>query len=298
MIRCKTILFLFAIILSTGIVIQAGLHSNEPKKAREIADSMINRNDGETIYSQVQLTTCAYVIKNRKYIANSRPVKKRIETISIDVGDHLEDTVSLGIINDPPSEKNMAFLQKDYDEEGRESDQWLYFPALKKLKRIVSQNENSPRTGSVFGSEISYEDVEKMHLSNYHYTYEKVENVDNRICDKIIARPTEKQSPKTSYSKEIFWIDKETKIPLKRELYDKGGQLVKTFFCKNLEKINDVWINKIRIAVNHKSRHMTMEKMTITAVNIPIDKELVDLRALKDVSFRESKLRQIRKQAR
>lgn len=294
----KGIYFILTLLCLSVGPSSAPAHAHESEKARQIVGAMIDRNDGRTVYNQVQLITCAYVNKNGKRTCSSRPVKKRIETISIDVGKNLEDTISLGIINDPPSEKNMAFLQKDYDQEGRESDQWLYFPALKKLKRIVSQNENSPRTGSVFGSEIAYEDVEKMHLSSYSYTYDGTEEVDKRLCDKITASPTVKHAPKTSYSKEVLWIDRETKIPLKRELYNKGGVLVKTFYCKNLAEINGAWIYKARIVVNHKTRHMTLEKMTASAVNMPVDEELVGLRALKDVSFRESNLRNIRKLAR
>lgn len=294
----KIIPIVLLMISLTFSVVQAQPLRQESDHARKIADTMINRDDGRTLYRHVLLVTCRYALKQKKRSCTSRPIRKSIETLSIDVGDHLEDTIMLGIIDDPPSEKNMALLQKDYDEEGRESDQWMYFPALKKLKRIVSQSDNSPKTGSVFGSEIGYEDIEKMHLSNYLYSYEGREKIGNRTCDKIIAFPTESHAPKTSYSKEVFWIDSETKIPLKRDLYDKKGQLMKTFFCKNIIKRSGVWINTIRIVVNHISRCMSMEKITKMSVNIPIEAELVGLRALKDASYRESKMERIRNQAR
>ncbi len=287
-------IILFVLLITGNDDIIAQDRINEPEKAREIASLMIDRDDGRKVYTQVQLVTCQFRIKNGVRVRSSNPVKKSIETLRIDVGKDLEDTISLGIINDPPAEKNMAFLQKDYDEEGKVSDQWMYFPAMKKLKRIVSQSENSPRDGSVFGSEISYEDIEKTHVSNYTYSYEDSEEIDKRLCDKIAAYPTAKYHQKTSYGKEIFWIDQETRIAIKREMYDKRDRLVKTFYCRDIVNIDGVFLNKVRVVINHDTKRMTMEKILMLAVNIPIEQELVGLRALKDTSYRESKLRVIR----
>lgn len=283
--------------VSVAPTAQAQPALNEPERAKQIADLMIDRDDGRSAYREVLLITCKYAMQGGRRSCTSRPITKRIETLTLDVGDDLEDTIGLAIINDPPSEKNMAFLQHDYDEEGRESDQWMYFPTLKKLKRIISQNENSPKTGSVFGSEISYEDIEKMHLSDYLYSHEGVETLDDRTCDRIAAFPTKSHAPKTSYGKEVFWIDRETHIPLKRELYDKGNGLVKTFFCRDIVRSGGAWMFKARIVVNHESRHMTLEKTSKLAVNIPLEEEMVGLRSVKDASYRESGLREIRTQA-
>ena len=128
---CKLFLILLTYIWVSPILAQDNL--NQPDKAKQIAKEMIDREDGKTLYSKVMLITCAYKNVGGKRKCSSNPVKKSIEALVVDVGENLEDTISLGIINDPPSEKNMAFLQKDYDEEGKESDQWMYLPALKKF---------------------------------------------------------------------------------------------------------------------------------------------------------------------
>ncbi len=294
----KRTLLLFALLfISISSTLQAQPALKDPERASRIADGMIDRDDGLSAYREVVLITCKYAMKGGTRSCTSRPITKQIETLTLDVGEDLEDTIGLAIINDPPSEKNMAFLQHDYDQQGKESDQWMYFPALKKLKRIISQDENSPKTGSVFGSEISYEDVEKMHLSDYDYSYEGTEELDGRTCDRILAIPTELHAPKTSYGREVFWIDRETHILLKRELYNRRNALVKTFFCRDIAKHDGVWMFKARIVVNHETRRMTLEKTNKIAVNIPLEDELVGLRSVKDASYRESKMRQIRKQA-
>jgi len=121
--------------------------------------------------------------------------------------------------------------------------------------------------------------------------------VDNRLCDKIIAILEKRHQSKTSYSKEILWIDRESRICLKKELYDRQGQLLKTFFRKDIVIEEGVWIDKVLIVVNHKSRIMSMEKVIKLAVNIPLDPEIVTLRALKDAAFRESVMKTARTRA-
>lgn len=293
----KTIAFLLTFYTAFNIsTAKAQPVLNQPDLARKIADRHINRDDGTTLYRRVVLMSCRFSGQKVRR-CQSRPVKKEIESLSVDVGEHLEDTTILGIINAPPSEKNMAFLQKDYDRQGKPSDQWMYFPALKKLKRIVSQSDSSPKTGSLFGSEIAYEDNEKRHLSNYRYSYEGAGKTDERPCDIITAYPARFHQPRTSYSKEVFWVDRESSIALKVEFYDRQGRLNKTFYRKEIVKIKEVWIHKVLIVVNHLSGRMTMEKTIKTAVNIPVEKALIEHRALRDATFREPRMKRIRARA-
>ncbi len=290
-----------ALILAAATMAGVPAHSaalKDPERARQIAILNLDRDDGHTLYRQVVLVTCRYAAGTGRHVCQSRPVKKEIENVIVDINDDKVDEISLGIITAPPSEKNMAFLQQDFHEPGRESDQWMYFPAMKKLKRIISQSDGSPKTGSVFGSEIAYEDAEKQHAVNYDYSYEGTETVDTRVCDKIIALPKKAHQPKTSYSKEVVWIDRESRIALKKEVYSRQGTLAKTFFRKDIVKTDGVWIDKVLIVVNHQSRTMSMEKTIRLAVNIPLDPEIVTNRALNDVSFRESIMRTVRHKAR
>ena len=111
--------------------------------------------------------------------------------------------------------------------------------------------------------------------------------MDSRICDRIIAFPTPLFQPRTSYTKEILWIDRESKLALRRDLYGLQGNLVKTFFNKSVLKTGGVWVNKMMVVINHESRIMSMEKVDDIKVNIPIDPQIVTHRALEDISFRE-----------
>lgn len=264
--------------------------------AGAVARQMIYRNDGESLYRKITMITCRYKQVGSQRKCASHPVKKTLEALDKDIGPAKRDSLELGIIIEPTDERSMAFLQKDYNDADRDTDQWMYFPALKKLKRIVSQSPDSPKTGSVFGSEIAYEDNERMQPDDYDFTYTGKESINGRMCHIIEAVPTKKRWPKTSYGRQKIWIDQESSAPLRRELYDKRtGNLTKTFFLKKLEKHDGgAWIARMEITVNHDTGRMTLVRVDHLAVNVRIDESLFGLRALEDTSFREKKLNTLR----
>jgi hypothetical protein len=291
---------LFCTLLFIEIFLPVSLSGQEGENttvnAEKIAEEMIYRDDGVSVYRGVTLFTCKYREQNGVYKCTGQPVVKKVENISLDTGDDLKDSVTLVIIREPVAERNMAFLQKDYDRK-QDSDQWMYFPALRKLKQIVAENPNSPKTGSVFGTEITYEDSQRLRLNDYTWSYIGKDTVDGKECYVIAAEPTKAYSPGTSYSKIIFRVDMESNIPLKREHYDKRGDLAKTFFSKDLDKRDNIWTSRAEICVNHKSGRMSLVRTDSLNINPGIDPDLFTLRALQDQSFREQVLAPVRKKA-
>ena len=171
----------------------------------------------------------------------------------------------------------------------------MYFPALKKLKRIVSESPNSPKTGSVFGTEIAYEDNERLQLDDYEFAYLGDEVYDGVRCQVLEATPTAERRPRTAYGRQRIWIAPDSMAPLKRELFDKrSGKLVKTLFLKRVEQHGPSWIARMQIVVNHESRRMTLVRVDRLAVDVALDVSLFSERALEDASYREGKLRALR----
>jgi hypothetical protein len=276
---------------STGIAQDA--------KATTIAEAMIFRNDGDSVYREITLLTCRFVSTGGSRRCVSAPIKKRLEAVSLDTGKHRRDRIELGTILEPSAERGLAFLQRDYYEADREIDQWMFFPAMKKLKRIISESPNRPKTGSVFGSELSYEDSERLRLDDYHFTHAGEEEIDGRPCDVIEAIPSAARVRKSSYARQRFWVDRQTKTALRRETYDKrSGKLAKTFFSRDLITREGATLAKMEIVVSHQSGRMTMVRVGRWALNVPIDGALFEQRALEDSSFRENFLRPIRAAAR
>jgi len=81
-------------------------------------------------------------------------------------------------------------------------DQWLYLPALKRLKRISSRKKSGP----FMGSEFAYEDMSSQEVEKYRYKWLRDETVEGRDAYVVERRPTYEYS---GYTRQIVWIDKE-----------------------------------------------------------------------------------------
>lgn len=99
-------------------------------------------------------------------------------------------------------------------------NQWLYLPALKRVKRITSSNKSGP----FVGSEFSFEDIAGQELQKYEYTWLREEPCGSFKCDVVERRPLYKNS---GYKKQIGWIDQKYFQPRKLEYYDRRGSLLK-----------------------------------------------------------------------
>ena len=107
-------------------------------------------------------------------------------------------------------------------------DQWLYLPALKRVKRITSDN----RSGSFVGSEFAYEDLGSQELEKYkdrkYFRKEACPNNNELECHVISRVPTEKSS---GYKYQVLWLDDTAAHKVwKIDYFDRKGSHLKTLF--------------------------------------------------------------------
>jgi len=126
---------------------------------------------------------------------------------------------SMTIFDEPADVKGTATLT--YSHTAEADEQWLYLPALKRVKRISSKN----KTGAFMGSEFAFEDIGSQEVEKYTYKYLSEEQLDGIAVHKIEGYPTYKYS---GYTRLISYIDKERLISLKTEFYDRKDVLLKT----------------------------------------------------------------------
>ncbi|MEE8398027.1 MAG: outer membrane lipoprotein-sorting protein, partial [Desulfobacterales bacterium] len=201
------------------------------------------------------------------------------------------DHKSVTIIIEPAGEKGIGFLQYDYEQKGKETDQWLYLSALGKVKRIVSGNENEPKTGSFFGSELSYEDMEKRHLDDYTYKLLGEETYAKRPCVVIETIPTKEQARKSNYSKSRDWIDRERNIILKSVLYNRQGKKVKRIYFGRIKTVDGIVVPMQIVVLNLDTERRTVMTYENIALNVDVKDAFLTRRALTDGAFRESHLK-------
>lgn len=281
------------LLLGLLMVITPQLMAQTPDP-RDIMQQVIDRYDGDSQYTRSIIATCRYRKQAGKIQCIERPRVKVLEGVQKDFGPQGKDTHGVNIVLEPAAERGIGFLQYDYDDPDRETDQWMYLSALGKVKRLVSGKNDEPKRGTLFGSEIAYEDVERAHIEDYVYTLLREEDWDGRPCWVIESRPTPKRARKSNYSRAIQWIDKERLMALRILLYDRGGRPVKQIAMADVFAQDGVWIVR-RLNVNNvQTRRITTMKTESIVINPEVEDDLLTLRTLTDGNFRESRLQALR----
>ncbi len=205
------------------------------------------------------------ILKNKKGVTNQRKLKILRKEGSNGDKSYIEFLY-------PNDIKGTKLLS--YEVIGADDKQWLYLPALKRIKRISSRN----KSGSFVSSEFSYEDISSVNYKNYHYAgdAEKVTKKGKTYYE-ITRIPIDKHS---GYSKQVIWIDTQSYLIQFGEYYDKHGRLLKKIKFPKYKKIDGIWrIFEIDITnvQNHKSSKLVWEEEKI---HQPISDKDISKRAL------------------
>ncbi len=281
----KNLAYILFFLCITIIQVQA-------EDARQIIQDVLDRDDGATEVGRVSLSTCPVMKKDKKIICKSSPRVKVMDMIRKDYGPRGKDHKTVTIILKPAGEKGIGFLQYDYDKKGKDTDQWLYLSALGKVKRIVSGNDNEPKTGSFFGSELSYEDMEKKHIDDYTYKILGKETYQNRPCTVIESVPVPDRAKKSNYSKFLDWVDVERDIILKSILYNRQGKKVKRIYNRDIQLVKGILVPHTIVIFNLETLRRTIFSYGKIALNIDVKDEFLTQRTLTDGAFRGINLKQ------
>ena len=274
-------------ILLAGALLAASGAEPDPT---EIMRRVLDREDGTSQVALIRVSTCKYAKAGKTLSCTETPREKLLQQVAKDVGPRGKDTRGLSIILEPMAEAGIGFLQHDYEDEAKESDQWIYLSALGKVKRIASGSRDQPKTGSFFGTEITFEDMQARKLHQYNYTLLQEETYKGRPCWVLEIIPTEEQRKRTSYGKSWAWIDKERDLVLKRMLFDRRGRKVKRMAFRDVRQDAGIWLVG-RIEVNNliDQRISTVTNERI-ALNVAVDDAFLSQRSLTDRAFRERHL--------
>ena len=134
---------------------------------------------------------------------------------------------SLVVFDRPRDVKGTAFLSHTH--KSGADDQWLYLPALKRVKRIASNNKSGP----FMGSEFAYEDISSQEIEKYTYKYLRDETLNGMECFVSERYPTDEKS---GYTKQIVWHDKAEYRPQRIDFYDRKNDLLKTLTYHNYKQ--------------------------------------------------------------
>jgi outer membrane lipoprotein-sorting protein len=111
-------------------------------------------------------------------------------------------------------------------------DQWIYLPAIKRVKRVAGTS----RSGPFMGSEFAYEDLGSQELAKFTYTHVRDEPCGKEQCFVIERRPADADS---GYSRQLVWIDEGEFRPWKVEYYDRNDALLKVLTLDGYQLYKD-----------------------------------------------------------
>ncbi len=134
----------------------------------------------------------------------------------------------------PAKIKGTSFLSLKKDQTAS-SDQWIYFPAYKKARRLSSRKKEDPFLDSDFSNgDISFE---------YHqgYTFKVLKEGKLGGKDVYVLEGTAPGNPDVLYGKQILYITKSDNLNLKSEFFDRNNKLVKEFSVKKWAKYGNHW---------------------------------------------------------
>ena len=191
------------------------------QSAQEIAKKSFEKMSG--YQSSISKTTM--VLKNAQGSTNTR--KMYIKKLEGTNGDK-----SLIVFLYPMDIKDTKLLS--YEQIGKDDKQWLYLPALKRVKRISSRN----KSGSFMASEFSYEDIASQNYRNYSYIG-KAEKVTRNGKSYLRVERIPKDTH-SGYSRQVVYIDPKSYLAKSGEYYDRNGRLLKKVSFLKYRKIKGI----------------------------------------------------------
>ena len=220
----------------------------------QVAQEADRRDDGfGDITSELTM-----VLRNRNGDESSR----RMRNLTLEVDGDGDKT--LVIFDEPNDVKGTAFL--NYTHREGPDDQWLYLPALRRVKRIASNNKSGP----FMGSEFAYEDISSQEVEKYTYEYVGAETVDGVPMHVVERVPVDEGS---GYSRQVVWYDQAEFRMMKVDFYDRKNELLKTLTYHGYQQyIDQFWRADRMEMVNHQTGKST----TLTFANYEFRTGLTD----------------------
>lgn len=163
----------------------------------------------------------------------------------------LED--SLIFFDDPPDIRGSSLLSKERAD-GMD-DQWLFLPAVGKIRRIA----DSGRTDYFLGTDLTFEDLSVEDIDRFSYSFAATDTwvgdrrahvIDAVSADSVAAR-------RSGYSRRRVFVDVERYLILKAEYVDRAGKSIKVLEASGVERFGNVWRAGRIFVDNYARKHKT-----------------------------------------
>jgi hypothetical protein len=236
--------------LALALISSPGIAGNSFTPVRGATDSerlgfevaaRADRSDRGFADSEVALEM---VLRN----AAGKESRRALNITTLEITDETVGDKSLVVFDSPKDIKGTALLSHaqilDPD------NQWLFLPALKRVKRISSANKSGP----FVGSEFAFEDFTALELNKYDYNWLREEQLEGTVVDVVERTPRYENS---GYTRQVSWIDRDIFQVRKVNFYDRRGDLLKTLTLEDYREYEGVWRSHRMVMINHQTGKST-----------------------------------------
>ncbi len=234
-------------------------------EAQQVAVNLDERENGVDETSEMEM------------ILTNKRDQQRVRKIATYRKDDGEDTKSVMFFLEPADVKGTGFLSWSYDDESKDEDQWLYLPALKKVRRISS----SGKSDYFMGTDFTYSDMGDNDINDYTHTMLGAEVIDGVECYHLERVPKDDNViDETGYSRAELWVRPDIWMMMKAVFFDKKGKLLKELTVSEFEEVNGIWVAKNLFMDNIQKKHKTTLKFSNNQFDTGLDDKLFTQRQL------------------
>ncbi len=238
------------LLVAVALIIATAFGANAQLTGTQIIEKTYNRASGE---DQTSLLTMTLTNKS------GQTRVRKIQQFSKDLGDTEK---SIMFFQSPADVKNTSFMNWSYDSD-KNDDQWIYLPALKRVKRISSDSKSD----YFMGSDFTYDDLGDRKLTADNHKLLKEETVNGKVCYVVQSISKDEDN---MYSKTTTWIDKSNFVGVKKEFYDEDEDLLKILTIIKVEKIAGFYVITNSKMKNVQKNHSTTMTLSNVKVNTGI----------------------------
>lgn len=210
-------------------------------RGREVAEEADRRDLGW----DDNASTMRMVLRNRNGDESSRSLRR----VALENNTAGEGDLSMIVFDSPRDVAGTSLLTHSRILEP--DDQWLFLPALKRVKRISSANKSGP----FVGSEFAYEDLASQEVDKFTYEFLEEDACGSLDCLVVQRIPLYENS---GYARQVVWWDTDHYRVQKIEFYDRKNSLLKTLSYHGYAEYAGAYWRPDRMSmVNHQNGKST-----------------------------------------
>lgn len=157
------------------------------------------------------------------------------------------------------------------------SNQWIYLPAMQRVRRVDSNRKG----GRFVNSDYYYEDLRDRKPSMDEHRLLGREVVDGVECDVLESIPVE--AGNSVYKRRVSWIDPASHLPLRIDFFEKDPQAPsKRLRVERREQVQGYWTVMDSTLTDLGSGHQTRLTVRSIAYDRSLPERLFSSKALED----------------